>query len=635
MRINVFFYCIFKKNRKQWLSVVILLWIAISPILGQQFHNRSSEPMKINDSEVPDYSVTPDSSYRFFGVWLGDSIGYHIFSKNLKHGDSIRLTKGPGYPGKVMLSPSGRLIVYEWIIDDKFTELRIVGIDGSNPRVLYSDSVLFSILQEWSPDEKYVSAMVFKNDRTFKTLLIPVSNDSLKVLRKQQFKSMNRGLLLQSKMSFSRDGLFITYDISSGESWYNRDIFIRLVAGGKEIPIVRHPANDLLIGWTPGDQAILFASDRSGRWDLWTIQVLNGKPHGLPKIVKENIGSPINVLNFTKDGSLYYKLGVHDKFDLSIATLDTASKKINNKKILSSHVGFNASVQWSRDGQYLAYAWGIGTGYEPLTLAILSDKSGKERLITLDKLMRHGGHGFEPQWSPDGRYIIATARVRDYNGPGMDSQGLYQIDLKTGRHNPVMLSSDICGLDCMMTPLWLTDGRIIFERRVTQSLVIKNLKTEEEKELFRAVPPALVWIFPTSNVAVSPDDKRLAFILSQRKNNKWIHVLMVVPTAGGEAKEVFRISDGQRITIPAWMQDSRNIIFALNKVGQAFSFQLIRIDVDSGKPENLGMTMEGVVPYSLSVHPDGKRIAFTSGKESYYREETWVLKNFLPAHKTK
>ncbi len=44
------------------------------------------------------------------------------------------------------------------------------------------------------------------------------------------------------------------------------------------------------------------------------------------------------------------------------------------------------------------------------------------------------------------------------------------------------------------------------------------------------------------------------------------------------------------------------------------------------------MTMEARLPYGLSVHADGKRIAFTAGTERH--TEVWVVKNFLPAFKT-
>ncbi len=598
------------------------------PCLAQQPFKTFRGLQKIKESEIPDHSVSPDSSYKYFGRWINDSVG-HLFSKNLKTGDTISLTKGPGYYGKVIMSPSGRQLVYEWIIDDKFTEIRMVGIDGTNPRILYSDSVLFSLLQEWSPDEKYVSAMVFNKERTFQTLLIQVSNDSIKVLRRQQFKSLNWGFQ-QCKMSFSEDSKFIAYDISTNNSWYNRDIFIRPVAGGEEIPIAQNPANDLLIGWTPDDQNILFASDRSGRWDLWTIQVLNGNAHGVPKIVKENVGAPITVLDFTKEGSLYYKMGVHDTFNVSVATLDTTIKKIKGTKILSSHIGFNTAVQWSPDGNYLAYAFGIGSGYEPLSLAIRSDKNGSEQLIKLKNLMRHGGHGFEPQWSPDGKHIIATARQRDYYGPGMDSQGLYEIDVSTGKYMPVKTSSTICGLDCYWAPLWLTDGRLIFERRLTATLLIKDLETGIEKEIYHQPDTAIIRKWPASCLAVSPDGKEIAFIWAHRIGELWINKLMMLSVSGGEPEELYTTSNGQQLSVPAWMPDSHNIIFALSKDAENTSFELITINTDTKKSEKLGLKIDGMVPYSFSVHPNGKQIAYTTGKEIYYREETWVLSNFLP-----
>ena len=157
---------IFSVNKNLSLIIIILLGAVAFPCLAQQPFKTFRGLQKIKESEIPDHSVSPDSSYKYFGRWINDSVG-HLFSKNLKTGDTISLTKGPGYYGKVIMSPSGRQLVYEWIIDDKFTEIRMVGIDGTNPRILYSDSVLFSLLQEWSPDEKYVSAMVFNKERTF------------------------------------------------------------------------------------------------------------------------------------------------------------------------------------------------------------------------------------------------------------------------------------------------------------------------------------------------------------------------------------------------------------------------------------------------------------------------------------
>ena len=623
-------YYLIKKITYNFLSVIILL-NQINSAFAQRSSNVFFQVKKIPDSELPDHSITPDSTYKFFGELVNDSIGYQLFSKNLKTGDTIQLSTGIGFFGKVIMSPNGKQIAYEWSDgkdvweDGIYTEIKLVNIDGTGRQVLYSDGVLFSQLQDWSPDGKYLSAMVFNKKRLFQSLLIPASAKPVKVLRKQQFKSLNLGFL-QCKMSFSDNG-FIAYDISRNNSWYNRDIYIRPIGGGSEIPVVQNFADNLLIGWTPDSRGIVFSSDQSGKWDLYFLKILNGKPQGSPQMVVQDMGAPITVLDYTNDGSLYYKKGVHDKFNLSIATLDSSSNKIIATKILSSHVGYNTSVQWSRDGKHLAYAWGIGSGYEPLTLAIRSDKTGKERLIQLNKLMRHGGHSFEPQWSPDGRYIISDGRLRDYYGPGMDSQGLYQIDLSSGSSKPIKTSSTICGLDCYWTPLWLRDGDLLFGQRLTGTIFLKDLRTGIEKEIYRQADLIRTW--PTSSITVSPDGKQIAFIWAKRSEGKWINKLMLLSITGGQPEELLTVSNGQQLSVPTWLPDSQNIIFALSKDAENVSFELVSINIDSRKTKKLGLTMDRVVPYSFSVHPDGKRIAFTAGKETYYREETWVLRNFL------
>jgi len=289
----------------------------------------------------------------------------------------------------------------------------------------------------------------------------------------------------------------------------------------------------------------------------------------------------------------------------------------------------HAETEWSRDGQYLAYAWGRGTAYQPFILAIRSAKTGKERRLRLDKLIRHGGHGFEPRWSPDGRFILADARERDYAGPLMDSQGLYRIDVQTGSVSPLVRTTTICGSNCIESPVWSPDGRAIFERRATQSIVTRNLETGEEEELYRAVPPASVHHWPTSNLAVSPDGQRLAFVWTDGKAG--ITALMVIPTAGGEPRELLRAQEPEMISVPAWTPDSRHIIYARSVAGEKRRFELWRISAEGGEPQNLGLAMAGLEPYGLSVHPDGRRLAFTAGTPD--REEVWVLEGFLPALK--
>jgi len=533
------------------------------------------------------------------------------------------------------MSPDGKQIAYAWVTEDRPIELRIAGIDGSEPRVLYSNrEVLLLGVHEWSRDGKYVAATVFQNDRTSQLVLFSVADASVRVLRTQGLKTLNHSFQW-NRMSFSPDGRFVAFDLSPQGGWHPRDIFAMRVEGGPEIPLVQHHANDLLLGCTPDGHGVLFASDRSGQWDLWNIEVSDGQPRDSPDLVTPNFGSFLDGLwftnlGFTREGSYYYKLWARE-FDLYVATLDQATNRLRSPTKLASHVGERTSPNWSRDGRYLAYAWGRGTAYDPFILGIRSAQTGEERHLRLDGLIRHGGHGFDPRWSPDGRYILADARKRDYSGPLMDSQGLYRIDVQTGGVTPlVQTTADIAGID---SPVWSPDGRVIFERRPPDGpaprIVTRDLETGEEKELYRAVPPAQILHWPTSNLAVSPNGQRLAFVWADGKVGT--SALMVLPTAGGAPRELLRAEDPAGISVPACTPDSRYIMYARSVFGEKRRFELWRISADDGKQQKLGLMMEGLEPYGLSVHPDGTRIAFTAGTA---REEVWVLKDFLPVRKT-
>ena len=184
-----------------------------------------------------------------------------------------------------------------------------------------------------------------------------------------------------------------------------------------------------------------------------------------------------------------------------LATLDPATYRLRGPTKLVSHVGDRTSTEWSRDGQYLAYAWGgalgsgVGSEYDPFILGIHSAKTGKECRLRLGKLMRHGGHGFDPQWSPDGRFILADARERDY----VESQGLYRIDVQTGSVTPLVQASAIRGYNRIESPAWSPDGRVIFERRPPQRILTQTLKPGRRKNsiVLSLLPRFIIGLPPT------------------------------------------------------------------------------------------------------------------------------------------
>ncbi len=165
--------------------------------------------------------------------------------------------------------------------------------------------------------------------------------------------------------------------------------------------------------------------------------------------------------------------------------------------------------------------------------------------------------------------------------------------------------------------------------RPGRTIVVRDPETGREKELHRAVSPAGV-----AHLLVSPDGQRLAFVRWDSERGK--AALKVMPTAGGKPRELVKLpkpelsSYGQPIAALAWTPDSRDLIYAPSTTGQR-RIELWRIPATGGEAENLAVAMEGLSPYSLSIHPDGRRVAFTAGTPA--RSEVWAMENFLPALK--
>ncbi len=608
---------------KRALFLMILSCIAVSTVTGQKPAKVAPKHYKVAEVPWPS-SISSDGRYL---CYVEDVAGAdHVFVKDLKTGENRRLTKAPGEAGNSStFSPESKQVAYDWVNEVDSVELCIVGIDGSAPRVLYRNEGLQSIeAQDWSPDGKQILASFFRKDGTYQLVVVSVADGSARVLNTRTFRTLNwrsQG----NKMSFSPDGRHIAHDVPQ-EGSSQRDIFVLPAGGGGEIPLFEHPANDRLLGWTPDGKRLLFASDRAGKWDLWAIRVADGKPRGFPEVVKPSIGPIVWSLGFSRDGSYYYGVWTWMN-DVYVATLDLARGKLRGSQKVVSQVGFNTSVEWSPDGQYLAYAW-VHHAWEPVDLGIRSVETGKERRLRVNKLS--AVHMFQPHWSPDGHFLLAQGWDRDYAGPGTHSRGVYRIDSETGEVTS-LVQTETC---CIEWPVWFSERQVILTRwntegpRKDRSIVRRDLQTGQEKELYRATSPARI-----SHLAASPDDQHVAFLWYDRGAGK--AALKIVSASGAEARDLVEFSALADYWMPlfalAWTPDSRHIIYAPSTAGDKPKFELWRISVGGGEPQNLGLTMEALLPYGLSVHPDGRRIAFTAGTPP--RGEVWVLKDFLPAQK--
>ncbi|MBZ5636941.1 MAG: hypothetical protein LAO55_27780 [Acidobacteriia bacterium] len=475
-------------------------------------------------------------------------------------------------------SPDGKQIAYAWF-QNGHGDLRVIHLDGSGMRVLYSDpAVRYVELYDWSPDEKNLLVVLQKeNHQKNEMALIGVADRSVRVLK-------TMGLPHADRIRFSPDGHYIAYDTPQAKDSKEKDIFVMSADGSRETALVRHPADDYLLGWADGHH-VLFGSDRlGGAMSAWSIRVVDSKPQGAPELVRKDLG-PVKPMgpSMTKTGAFYYSIRTGTQ-EVYTAELDPETGKVVTQPAPAARrfVGGNSRPLWSPNGRQLAYLSHRGEDSDAV-ITILDLSSGEERFLSphLPNLLLNS-------WLPDGQALAATSR------PTAVERKLHTIDANTGavtaRAGPAPAKPDA---------KWRfrVNQKTLFVRDV-QSNEGKTLYSLTGDECFCAIQP-------------SPDSTQIAILT----NKKIVSIL--VP--GGEARTLVAINSNDPQEL-AWTAGGY-VLFV--KKGKD-SNELWRVSSAGGAPQKLDIAMPGLT--ELSVHPDGRRIAFRAGVP---KSDVWVMENFL------
>jgi Tol biopolymer transport system component len=176
--------------------------------------------------------------------------------------------------------------------------------------------------------------------------------------------------------------------------------------------------------------------------------------------------------------------------------------------------------------------------------------------------------------------------------------------------------------------MWSPDGKKIYINRKV-GVVERDLASGRERDIYTEATGLL-----------SPNGQYFAVrrVDPQTKSASYL----LVPVAGGEPRELFRISQSELSAAGtgwgagAWTPDSSAVIIHKNTVSQP---ELWFVPITGGQPRRLdidpniwlnGTTRAGQQGFSLS--PDGRSIAFQMGKTV---TEIWALENFLPKSSAK
>ena len=554
------------------------------------------------DLNVPG-PVSPDGRYILYADDALDLAVYEIAT-----GQKRILVKGDIYSDAYssLWSPDGKMVAYVWYDIYNQIDLRIARADGTGSRILFSEkNISWLDAEDWSPDGKSILATLYRGDNTCHMIQVSVDDGSVHDLK-------NFGKVDPGPSRFSPDGRFVAYTLQQNPESNAMDIFVLPLNGGKDSPVVNDPANDVVLDWTPDGRGILFRSNRAGTMGAWLIEVSDGQAVGTPELVRPDLEQDINPMNFTGDGSFYFAT-LKEMSDVYTAEIDFVTGKLLSKPGLAAQrfAGSNHGSDWLADGKELVYlsqrepgAWGVRT------ICIYSGESGKERELSSGLKQMSW-----VRWSPDGTSLMAA-------GPHPDGgYAIFSIDIQTGAFAPLMRSH------IGWPAAWSRDGKTIFACHDTTTgripVVRRDLTTNKEKILFSLPDDSAYYM---SGLTLSPDGQNLAFSVSESGSK----IIRILPVNGGEARELLH-EDKSSMPVAfgfgtvEWTPDGRNVLFIRQTSSGGPERELWMIPAVGGSPRKLELKADKL--RELSVHPDGRQIAFTAGK---LRSEIWVMENFLP-----
>ncbi len=537
------------------------------------------------------------------------------------------------------ISPDNKWVAYAEHTDKEWSELRIVGIDGSQQRVLYPNeekSVIGDL--QWSPDSQHVLTTFFDtgdehvdvDEATARIATVAIADGSTRVLKVLAPEEHD----YYPGPQFSLDGRYVCFARMMDRASGQEDIVLIPLAGGPEIPLVESPADDWQLGWLPDGKSLLFQSDRrGGSDDAWMIGVVDGKPMGLPRFVKKgipwNLRGPVRTP--TGGWAFYYRETATTRYASSarIATLDPETGGLSTPlELIAAPTAGRERVlcpDFSHDGKYLAYyvspenqpTHGQGMRSPPGSIVIRSLETGQEREITPTPKFSDRGWWPVLRWHPDGRSILAVGAIET------GQSGLFRIDIDTGKIDPLAFDGPETQMpdwrlgrwregEYVWLGEWSADGKTLYYKRFTQArsepkgwkttehrVLTRDESTGQEKELCR-MPGGL---FGDVKHAVSPDGQHVLLASTTAST------LTIVPSDGGEARQLLDLEKepSERIFSVTWMPDGRHVLYV--KSGPEGP-ELWRIAAQGGEPERVDRFPAGTIVKQLRIHPDGRRIAF-------------------------
>lgn len=517
--------------------------------------------------------------------------------------------------------------------------IEVVNSDGSGRRAVYRGAWGLA----WSPDGKRLLAdrisagkprdahnLVWVDVTTGATQNLPTEHpyfDSAKV---------------------SPDGRYVAFTAGK-DGQAEENVSVMASDGSGETVVAPSAVYQEPVGWTPDGKYLLYDEYSNKSERLWAQAIANGRPQGEPLDLHAEVSGEFQ--SVSRSGVVYSEAANGPQAQLEVAPFDSAAGKVLAPPTTVWSIAQQNTVReqydWSPDGKYLAFM--APDARSRSAVLIRSMETGVTRIVpsegmklgaadlrwapdsrtllvggmneihsidtSTDKISTFKADGlpaqglmYMPAWSPDGKKIYFAAKDTDGKGAFFESDP----DLKNLRQ---VVSNTGGGLN--LTP----DGRTIITPMNSVTTVIP-LSGGAPRPMYSSGTQTGKVIF------ISPDGKYVV-LASVRSSTPKQTSAWIVPTAGGDLREIFKVEPALSVGMGMWAADSKSIFLrTLDAAGQQVAMWRVPVDGSSAVKVDTGLNLDQNIRFA-TANSTGNWIAFVRGTPPA-EPKTWVLENYLP-----
>lgn len=334
--------------------------------------------------------------------------------RDLQSGQDRLLTRKAAGSGEFAYfsvpSRDGKRVAYAWFNEAKFYELRMVEVDGGEPRVLYRNAEAGFVQPcAFSADGSKILTLFFRKDNTSQIALVDAASGAVEVLRSLQW-------VYPKRMDLSPDGKYVVYDSFRPEAKTERAVYVLPLDGSAERMLTPEKGSWLFPLFSLDGQRVLYVGGAEDALELWerkldgsgAVRLQSGLGRALPLGV---VAGERLVYGVREGGSEVYVLGEGGRA----------------WRATREYAGLNRSPVFAPDGRRMAYLSRRGPenyGQESRAIVIRDGEAERELATGMAYVERLA-------WTAGG--LVASG------SDGKGRAGAFRIDENSGKTTPLVV----------------------------------------------------------------------------------------------------------------------------------------------------------------------------------------------------